>query len=90
MWIAKKLELPIRIESADKSFSQDYDIKEGQVDDALFEMPAGYQKMTMPAGMPDEVMEFGEERLMAPRKQENHYARTRLGPAGRGNADQEQ
>jgi hypothetical protein len=52
MWIAPKLEIPIRIESADESFSQDYDIKEGGVDDALFEMPAGYQKMTMPAGMP--------------------------------------
>lgn len=52
MWIAKKLGIPVRIESADKSFSQDYDIQEGRVDDALFEMPAGYRKMAMPAGMP--------------------------------------
>lgn len=52
MWIAKNLEIPVRIESADKSFVQDYDIKEGQVDDALFEMPASYQKMSLPAGMP--------------------------------------
>lgn len=53
MWISKKSEIPLRIESADKSFSIDYkDIKEGGVDDALFEVPAGYQKMNMPAGMP--------------------------------------
>ena len=52
MWISKKLEIPLRIESADQSFSQDYDIREGGVDDTLFEMPAGYRKMTMPAGMP--------------------------------------
>ena len=51
--ISKKLGAPLRIESADKSFSIDYkDIKEGGVDDALFEVPAGYQKMNMPAGRP--------------------------------------
>jgi len=45
IWMARKLEIPIRIESADKSFSQEYrDIKEGGVDDALFQMPAGYRK----------------------------------------------
>jgi outer membrane lipoprotein-sorting protein len=49
MWISKKLGVPLRIESADKSFILDYkDIKEGGVDDALFEIPADYQKMTMP------------------------------------------
>jgi outer membrane lipoprotein-sorting protein len=52
MWISKKLGIPLRIESADKSFFQDYDIQEGRVADALFEMPAGYRKMAMPAGMP--------------------------------------
>jgi outer membrane lipoprotein-sorting protein len=53
MWVAKKLGVPIKIESADKSFSQDYqDIKEGGVSDSLFEIPAGYHKMAMPAGMP--------------------------------------
>ena len=52
MWISKKLEIPVRIESADKSFSQDYDIQEGRVDDALFERPAGYRKMALPAGSP--------------------------------------
>lgn len=52
MWISKKLGIPLRIESLDKSFAQDYDIQEGRVDDGLFEMPAGYRKMAMPAGMP--------------------------------------
>jgi outer membrane lipoprotein-sorting protein len=53
LWIAKKLGAPIKMESADKSFTQEYqDIKEGGVSDQLFEVPAGYQKMNMPAGMP--------------------------------------
>jgi outer membrane lipoprotein-sorting protein len=53
MWIAKKLGVPIRIETADKSFVQEYkDIKDGGVDDALFDMPAGYQKKAMHSGMP--------------------------------------
>jgi outer membrane lipoprotein-sorting protein len=53
MWISKKLGVPLKIESANKSFIQEYkDIKEGGVDDALFELPAGYKKMTMPAGLP--------------------------------------
>jgi len=52
-WIAKKLGVPIRIETADKSFVQEYqDIKEGGVDDALFEMPASYRKKAMLPGMP--------------------------------------
>jgi outer membrane lipoprotein-sorting protein len=46
IWFSKQLGVPLRIESADKSFRQDYqEIKEGGVDDALFEIPAGYQKM---------------------------------------------
>jgi outer membrane lipoprotein-sorting protein len=53
IWVAKKLGVPIKMESADKSFTQDYqDIKEGGVSDKVFEIPAGYKKMTMPAGMP--------------------------------------
>jgi outer membrane lipoprotein-sorting protein len=53
MWISKKSRIPLRIESPDKSFTLDYkDIKEGGVDDALFEMPVGYQKMNNPAGKP--------------------------------------
>ncbi len=53
IWLSKKLGVPLRIESADRSFTQNYnDIKEGGVDDALFEIPAGYQTMAMPKGMP--------------------------------------
>ena len=53
MWIAKKLGVPIRIETKDKSFVQEYkEIKEGGVADAVFEMPAGYRKMDRPAGLP--------------------------------------
>lgn len=53
MWVSKNLGVPLKIETADKSFMQEYkDIKEGGVDDTLFELPAGYKKMTMPAGLP--------------------------------------
>ena len=45
--------MPIKIVSEDKAFIQEYrDIKEGRVDDSVFEIPPGYQKMTMPEGMP--------------------------------------
>jgi uncharacterized cupredoxin-like copper-binding protein len=53
VWVAKKLGLPIKMTSPDGSFSMEYqNIKEGGVPDSLFEIPAGYQKMTMPTGMP--------------------------------------
>lgn len=53
MWVSKNLGVPLKIETANKSFIQEYkDIKEGGVDDTLFELPAGYKKMTMPAGLP--------------------------------------
>ncbi len=53
MWVAQKLGMPIKIVSQDQSFSQEYrDIKEGGVDDAVFEIPPGYQKMSRPPGMP--------------------------------------
>jgi outer membrane lipoprotein-sorting protein len=53
VWLAKKLGLPIKMTSPDHSFSMEYrNIKEGGVPDSLFEIPAGYQKMTMPTGMP--------------------------------------
>jgi hypothetical protein len=52
-WIAPDLGLPIRIMSEDGSFSMEYrDIKPGQVEDALFEPPQGYNKMKMPMSMP--------------------------------------
>ena len=53
MWIAKKLGVPLKIETDDKLFVQEYkDIKEGGVDDALFAMPSGYRKKDMPPGVP--------------------------------------
>lgn len=45
IWFAKKLGVPIKMETSDKIFVQEYkDIKEGPVDDALFALPSGYQK----------------------------------------------
>jgi outer membrane lipoprotein-sorting protein len=53
VWIVKKLGIPIKMTAADGSFSMEYrNIKEGGVSDSLFEVPAGYQKMAMPGGMP--------------------------------------
>jgi outer membrane lipoprotein-sorting protein len=53
IWFSKKLGGPIRIETDDKSFVQEYkDIKEGGVDDALFAIPPGYQKKATPPGAP--------------------------------------
>ncbi|MBW1992297.1 MAG: DUF4412 domain-containing protein, partial [Deltaproteobacteria bacterium] len=53
IWISKKLKMPIKMAAADGSFSMEYqDIKMGGVDDSLFEVPPGYQKMVMPFGMP--------------------------------------
>jgi len=52
MWIAKKLEVPLKMETAEPPFVQEYkDIKEGGVDDAVFEIPPGYEKLAMPTGM---------------------------------------
>lgn len=53
MWVSKKLGVPIKMTSPDGSFFMEYrDIKEGAVPDSVFEIPPGYQKMTMPPGMP--------------------------------------
>lgn len=53
IWISKKLGVPIKMVSGDGSFAMEYqDIKEGSVPAAMFEVPAGYQKMTIPKGMP--------------------------------------
>src|SRR5208337_626422 len=52
LWISKRLGVPLRIETADHSFSQEYrDIREGRVDDAIFEIPTGLQKLNLPAGL---------------------------------------
>jgi outer membrane lipoprotein-sorting protein len=53
VWVSKKLGVPIKMVSLDGKFSMEYrNIKEGGVPDAVFEIPPGYQKMTMPQGMP--------------------------------------
>jgi outer membrane lipoprotein-sorting protein len=53
VWVSKKLGVPIKMVSLDGKFSMDYrNIKEGGVPDSLFEIPPGYQKITMPQGMP--------------------------------------
>lgn len=49
IWIAKKLEVPIKIMAEDGSFSTEYsDIKQEKLDDSLFELPPGYRKMKFP------------------------------------------
>ena len=52
-WVATDLGMPIKIVSADGSFSMEYkDIKPGEVADSQFELPQGYQKMKLPFAMP--------------------------------------
>ena len=54
IWFSKKLGIPLKVEATDKStVSVCKDIKEGGVDDALFEIPAGYQKKNA-----DEIMKY--------------------------------
>lgn len=49
IWIAKKLGMIIKMESLDKSFTQDYrDIKEGGVPEAVLNPPPDYRKMSLP------------------------------------------
>jgi hypothetical protein len=60
MWISKKLNFPIKTEMEGSSgpMSMEYkNIQEKELPDSLFEIPAGYQKMSMPSmpnmpGMP--------------------------------------
>jgi len=57
LWVAKKLDKPIKMVSEDGKFSMEYrEIKEGGVSADLFEIPAGYQKMTMPQGLSQGLM----------------------------------
>ncbi|MFZ5451026.1 MAG: DUF4412 domain-containing protein [Thermodesulfobacteriota bacterium] len=53
VWVAKKLDMPIKMASADGRFSSELlNIKQGSVPPEVFEIPAGYRKMPMPRGMP--------------------------------------
>lgn len=48
-WVAKKLDLPIKMECKERHFSLEYKtIKEGKVPDRLFDVPPGYRKATTP------------------------------------------
>ncbi|MEM5788022.1 MAG: DUF4412 domain-containing protein [Syntrophobacteraceae bacterium] len=46
-WISGKFPFPIKVEDAEVTMEY-RDIKEGPVPDTLFELPSGYQKMSMP------------------------------------------
>ena len=53
IWLSKKLGVPIKMTGENGEFSMEYkNIKEGNIPATVFEVPAGYQKMSMPAGMP--------------------------------------
>jgi len=52
MWISKKLNFPIKteMEGSSGTMSMEYkNIQEKKLPDSLFEIPAGYQKMSMPS-----------------------------------------
>jgi len=46
-WVSKKLNFPVKIEDSE-SVMEYRNIKEGSVADSHFEVPSGYEKMTMP------------------------------------------
>ena len=49
-WMATDINFPVKTAAVDGSWSMEYkDIKLGSQPDSLFELPAGYQKMSMPA-----------------------------------------
>jgi outer membrane lipoprotein-sorting protein len=51
-WLATDINFPVRTAAVDGSWSQDYkNIKIGSQPGSLFEVPAGYKKFAMPAGM---------------------------------------
>lgn len=46
-WVSKKLSFPVKVQDTDSTMEYK-NIKEGGVDDALFEVPAGYEKLVLP------------------------------------------
>jgi hypothetical protein len=51
-WLATDINFPVKTASIDGSWIQEYkDIKMGSQPNSLFEIPAGYKKFQMPAGM---------------------------------------
>jgi len=52
-WWATDISFPVKTAAVDGSWSMEYtDIKIGDQPDSLFEIPAGYNKMTLPGGIP--------------------------------------
>jgi hypothetical protein len=48
-WVAKKLDLPIKMECRERNFSLEYkSIQAGKVPDRLFDLPPGYRKAATP------------------------------------------
>jgi outer membrane lipoprotein-sorting protein len=47
-WVSKKLAFPIKVQDSE-SVMEYKNIKEGAVDDALFEVPQGFEKLALPA-----------------------------------------
>jgi len=49
-WVSQKLRFPIKIvnHTAEDTFTELRDIREGPLADALFQLPAGYAKMEVP------------------------------------------
>jgi hypothetical protein len=55
VWLAPKLNAPLKMTLNEGAVTIEYlDVKEGPLQDALFDIPAGYQRTTLPALMPQE------------------------------------
>lgn len=51
-WLATDINFPVKSASVDGSWIQEFrNIKMGGISDSLFELPSGYKKFQMPAGM---------------------------------------
>lgn len=51
-WLATDISFPVKSSAIDNSWIQEFrNIKMGRLADSLFELPAGYKKFQMPAGM---------------------------------------
>lgn len=53
-WVSKKYPFPIKVEDPDMVMFYE-NIKEGAVQDSVFELPAGYQKMSIPVPPPGKM-----------------------------------
>ncbi len=52
VWVARDLQIPIKTESADGSLASEFkNIKPEKLDPALFLLPAGYEKLSLPGAL---------------------------------------